>query len=685
VKYKGTVLDKNFFSIGKTNLIIYDENSPTPESIEKNMDFKEKELFKIVRDCSVKEYKSIIEQKNDYYYLKHLSLFRENIVRWLPISSEDKVLEIGAEAGAVSAGLSKLSDNLILFEHKLTLARILAERFTNCKEIRIVSGDFVPFVSDLKEDGAVFNWIILYDSAFLPAAFDLCGENGHIVLVCDNRLGLKYFAGNKGEGCRDYFSYTEGRDSDGIIAYSEIEKLSQSSGRELSVFYPYPDYRFLKNLYSDRYLPGVGELVDNLNNFENDRMVLFSEKEAFDASCRDGSFKYISNSYLVIFGNPVDTLFVRFSNDRTDEHAIFTSITEKNGIKQVRKSAFCEEAIPHIKDIHDNYLKLVSRYENSPLRVNTCNLLGNSEAPFASFEFIEGETLEELMDRTINSGDIEGFYKLFDKYVKYLSFDNTGEITDIDAVFSNIIVKDDIWTLIDYEWCKQSRVEIRETAYRAVYCFIMEESSRGVVDLDLIRSKLELSKAATDEIEADEMKFQKMVTGKQKALGELREAFGHKAVNPVPLAEKMQNSDSGLVVQIYPSDAYGNFSEDTSYFPENAYVSEHTAEILIPIETGILNLRVDPMNNFGIVTIEECRINELDYPFDNKKHLVTNGKRINASSFVFNTEDPNMVFDMRGFVREEGSFFFLKLRVDVLPREVCESLCAKSGIFGMFN
>lgn len=679
-------MERNSLSIGKTNLIIYSDKVLEADEAERLMDRKEKELFKIIRDCSVKEYRTIIEKNNDYYLMKNLSHFRKNIVKWLPIDDDDEVLEIGAETGAISVGLHELSENITLYEENLTLARILAERFANCKRTITYTGDFESCKEEIASSKVRFNWIILYDKRYLEAANELLKTDGRIVLICDNRLGLKYLAGNKAEDSNDYFTYIQGHNTSQTISFGEIERIKEdNSEKEVSVYYPYPDYRFLKNLYSDNYLPKVGELVDNLNNYADDRMLLFSEKEAFDASCKDGSFKYLSNSYLVIFGKRPETDFVRFSNDRSDEHAIYTTITCKDGVRNVKKYPFSEDSNGHIKDIYKYYKLLTERYEGSQLHINTCNIFGNDNKPYVSLEFIKGKTLEEYMDECIRSNNLEGFYKLFDTYVRYLSFGNSLGITDIDAVFSNIIINDGGWNLIDYEWCRETDIAIKETAYRAIYCYILEDAGRKVINLDRIRERLELSKAASDEIEADEMKFQKMVTGKYKALGELRESFGHKAVNPIPVAEKIAAKDSGLVVQVYPSDAYGNYSEDTSFFYENAFVTEHDAEILIPISSNTPSVRIDPMNNSGIVTVEECRINELDFPIESKKHLLSNGRRINDNSFVFNTNDPNLILNTAGLVREEGSFLFLKIRVEVLSEDICNALCVKPGIRGVFN
>ena len=54
----------------------------------------------------------------------------------------------------------------------------------------------------------------------------------------------------------------------------------------------------MTTLYSDRYLPKVGELSNNLRNFDRDRMLLFDEKKVFDMLIREGLFGQYSNCLL---------------------------------------------------------------------------------------------------------------------------------------------------------------------------------------------------------------------------------------------------------------------------------------------------------------------------------------------------------------------------------------------------
>ena len=87
----------------------------------------------------------------------------------------------------------------------------------------------------------------------------------------------------------------------------------------------------MTTLYSDRYLPKVGELSNNIRNFDRDRMLLFDEKKVFDMLIREGLFGQYSNSFLVMTGPMTDIVYSRFSNDRAEHLSIRTDILEKDG------------------------------------------------------------------------------------------------------------------------------------------------------------------------------------------------------------------------------------------------------------------------------------------------------------------------------------------------------------------
>ena len=64
--------------------------------------------------------------------------------------------------------------------------------------------------------------------------------------------------------------------------------------------YPYPDYKFAREIYSDARLPQPGELKDPVHNYDLDRVINFSEELVFSEIIRAGQFPFFSNSFLVV-------------------------------------------------------------------------------------------------------------------------------------------------------------------------------------------------------------------------------------------------------------------------------------------------------------------------------------------------------------------------------------------------
>ena len=58
--------------------------------------------------------------------------------------------------------------------------------------------------------------------------------------------------------------------------------------------------QFPERIYSDAYLPKKGELNRNRQNFDRERIQLFSEERVYDTLIESGLFPQFSNSFLVV-------------------------------------------------------------------------------------------------------------------------------------------------------------------------------------------------------------------------------------------------------------------------------------------------------------------------------------------------------------------------------------------------
>ena len=493
---------------------------------------------------------------------------------------------------------------------------------------------------------------------------------------------LKYLAGCKEDHLSRYFAGIEGyKKDDGVRTFSKdgLMNIFKTLGVEkYRFFYPYPDYKFMHTLFSDRRLPKVGELKDNYRNFDMERLELFSEKDAFDSLIKDKAFDRFSNSFLVVIGPDVNIDYARFSNDRAREYQIETVIERvpvgKREVKIIKKSALCPEGYAHILKMDDYFNGLTKRYEGGKLNVNRCEVIHKEDIPEACFEYVEGNTLEELMDECLKKDDLKAFYELFDKYVEYTGYGSDEKIADTDMVFSNILIDGDKWTLIDYEWTKESRLSVKETAFRAVYCYLLEDKKRNKINLDLIYEKLGLSTEAAALLKEDEATFQKKVTGKNRSMQEMRDIIGNRIIDPYPVLSKLYSNDGAFKFQIYPANPDGSFSEDTSYFYENAYPNEKSASVAVPVSPAQRFIRLDPLRSSCIVTITRADIDGNPYPVDSKKFLLCNGKRVGNDTFIFETEDPNLVFVLEGLARSEDSLLNVEMNITQIPHETAALL-----------
>lgn len=646
----------------------------------------EDELLEIVRDSARVEYPAIIEQKKSWPILYHLSSLRGNIVDWLPIGPTDRVLEIGSGCGAITDKLSQKAGWVTCVELSAKRSQINAWRNQDRDNIEIFVGNFSDIEPALAADYDYICMIGVFEYGqsyihtktpyedFLRIMQKHVKKSGRIVIAIENKFGLKYWAGCKEDHSGKYFDGLEGYPEGGsarTFTRAGLENIFKACGvLDYSFYYPYPDYKFPTAIYSDKRLPNRGELIDNMRNFDRDRMVLFNEKYVFDEIIQDGVFDLFSNSYLAVIGKMPKASYVKYSNDRAPKYELRTEIWDTPEGKVVRKIPMNEEAQLHIKEMERFYQLLSRRYEGSGLSVNPCELVG--DGTYAEFPYEQGVTLEELLDRCLAADDMEEFYRLFDRYLQLISYREEESVADYDLIFANILVDGDKWTVIDYEWTLEKQVPTAEIAFRAVYCYVLEEEKRNKINLDLILNKLDVSQNQAEYYQEKERQFQKQVTGKQKSMGELRAGIGTYAIDPKMLMENHLKKILDQRIQIYFDRGDGFMEEDSLYMPD-IYVKENYLEAEIPVDGNVRSLRIDPADRSCIVKIHQITLNGTEIQFQ-RKLIETNGKMIKNGSYVFSTQDPNLVISLPEHLMRGENILIAKMEVSPVSAELAEDM-----------
>ena len=647
----------------------------------------EQEILEIAKKYSPLEFPKIIEERKSWPILYHLSELRENIVDWLPMDKSMKVLEVGSGCGAITGALARKAGEVTSIDLSKQRSMINAHRHADCDNVTIHVGNFQDIEPHLPCD---------YDYVCLIGVFEygqsyIGGETpfedfykiikkhvkkgGKLVIAIENKFGLKYWAGCREDHLGTFFSsiedYPEGG---GVRTFSRkgLEDIFKKCGEtEYSFYYPYPDYKFMTTLFSDKRLPMVGELSDNLRNFDRDRMMLFDEKNVFDSLIKEEMFPFYSNSYMVVIGDEPEVTYCRYSNDRNWETCIKTEIIEADGVKKVRKYACNEFSADHIRHIYKSYQNLKERYKGSKLSINKCKLF-DQDMPYVEFEYVEGITLAEMFDEYLKKDDLDGFHALFEEYVKRISFGEEARVADYDMIFANILVNEKKWTVIDYEWTVESRVDTKEIAFRSLYCYLLENEWRNKCDVGRALDFLGIKPEDMPDYQGKEINFQKQVMGKRMSMSQIRELLNQGTFAPVKWMGKIEESAGKDRVQVYEDKGNG-YSEETSYFVEDAYVGEHQLEVTLKVTGDVKHLRIDPSMDSCVCRIKELTFNGEDIPFANRKAVTING-RMAGNTFVFSTTDPNINLHLENMNSKAENEVVLSLEVNRMAASICEDL-----------
>lgn len=664
----------------------------------------EDEILEIARNYSVVEYQRIIEERRSWPVLYHLSHLRENIVEWLPITGRMKVLEIGSGCGAITGALARKAAQVTCVELSGKRSRINAYRHMGADNVTIHVGNFQEIEPDLPCDYdyvcliGVFEYAQAYIQSgrpyesFLGIIRKHVKPEGHIAVAIENKFGLKYWAGCKEDHLGTYFSGLENYPEGGVVRTFTRDGLFQTAEScgftQMQMYYPYPDYKFMTSLYSDRRLPQVGELSSNLRNFDRERLLLFDEKKVFDTIIQEKQFPLFSNSYMLLLGPALEEEYVKYSNDRRQEFCIRTVQKETTEGRIIEKHPLSEAAWEHIERTAQAAHKLAERYEGSGLSINRCSLARTAQgAPYLQLEYLKGLRLEEMLDDCLERNDVDGFQRLFDEYLKRISCGAESRIADYDLIFANLIVPGGInneWNVIDYEWSFDRSIETKEIAFRAIYCYLLENEKRNKLNLDLIMEKLDITQSDAEQYRRREMDFQQYVTGKRMSMAQIREAIGYPVYTLEDMHLAQRQPDGSGRIQIYEDTGRG-FQEEQSFFlEEDAEEQVRTddggvTQLEVVIAGGRSALRIDPCSDFCLVWIESIQWNGTEIPLKGRQ-IQVNGFKTGENTYVFPTRDPNITLSLAGMHSEQRNLLRMRMAVTRLPEETAKHM-QKRGLF----
>lgn len=332
----------------------------------------------------------------------------------------------------------------------------------------------------------------------------------------------------------------------GNLFLHEIKEILKELGFSYQkCYYPYPNRDFPMRIYSDDYLPKIGELrIDRMRNFDREIMIYQEEENLYNRLIESGRFTEYANAYLLVAEREEKRelpIFVQYANDRAPEFQMKTEIWKNKDGFQVVKNPMCAEARTHCESIIRCYEELKKETEGTPFSINRCKQIEQG----LEFEFIEGKSLEEEIKSYLNDGEGERAKEQIKEYVGHMldmaketfqvtesfnevfgsgrnfSCSKSMKITDIDLIFQNIIRKKE-WNVIDYEWTFEFPIPVDFVIYRAFETFMPSGDDRDFNLYELYP----ISKEDRESYANMEESFQAYVSRDYHTLNEMYLAFG---------------------------------------------------------------------------------------------------------------------------------------------------------------
>jgi SAM-dependent methyltransferase len=252
----------------------------------------------------------------------HLSLARHNLLRFLEVGPEHRVLELGCGCGAITRFLGETGASVIAVEGSPRRAEIAAERCRDLANVSIYCDNIADFICAEKFDYITLIGVLEYAPRFvagddpvrivLDRARSLLKTDGVLILAIENQLGLKYFNGCREDHVGEPFYGVHGlygRNDPVTFGRRVItEKLRQAGYAGLRFYYPFPDYKLPQIVLTDAaYSCPDFDAASLLAGFTGDdrpakNNSTFFEPLAWRTIIANGLLPELANSFLILAG-----------------------------------------------------------------------------------------------------------------------------------------------------------------------------------------------------------------------------------------------------------------------------------------------------------------------------------------------------------------------------------------------
>lgn len=234
------------------------------------------------------------------------------------------------------------------------------------------------FEKNKKCKGAVYDYIVLsgalersrYPEGILHFLKDILKPSGKLIMGMDNRLGVRYFCGEKDPFTLRVYDGIDNYSKVGIkernkisgrnYSMSEIKEMLQNVGFEQYKFYSvFPELRRPQVLLAEGYTPNEALDIRVFPQYNSPETIFLEEEKLYGTLLKEGLLHVMANGYFIectLEGELCDADQITVSSDRGKENSLTTIIRAG---KSVTKKALYKEGKEKILTLLENteYLK----------------------------------------------------------------------------------------------------------------------------------------------------------------------------------------------------------------------------------------------------------------------------------------------------------------------------------------
>lgn len=383
--------------------------------------------------------------------------YQQTVFKWYPFSKGSRILYLG--------------NRQQLFEQALENLNLEIDSDTKGdKYDYIVLDHYLDFISDKK--------------SALNRLFKLKKDTGSMLIFAENPIGFQQMLIHP-----EMIESVEVRSpKKDLLPYRKwIELIGElNSPWEAAAAYPddiYPEYLFFKD-------PKIEDITRPVFNVSGQNLKIKNEADVLKQAVDSDAFLDLANSFVFVLSPDNEIEYVKFACERRPKYRILTKIISSADSKKVMKIPFTRDAEAHIQ----NVLKFYETVKAAPAVFNQyCPV--SSEADGISFPFVHGDSLESQIQKAVDDHDTGQVLKLIDSAYdltltsetvpfrvsddflrvfgpvndQLLKDEEACRVNNIDLIFQNILIDNDQYQVIDYEWSYLFPIPRKFILYRALF------------------------------------------------------------------------------------------------------------------------------------------------------------------------------------------------------------------------